>query len=62
MNSLFQAVDKVLESNQVIVRDQKQKEDRVKALKEAVERRRLMKLTEAQKAETANLGKLEKGE
>lgn len=61
MSGLFQAVDKVFESGN-ITRDLKaEKEKRFQTLKEAVERKRLMKLNEAN-TEKAKLGKVDKGE
>lgn len=64
MNNLFQAVDKVFESDNLVNDVEKQREERLKRLKEAVENKRkekLMKLSEAD-AEKANLVKLGKGE
>lgn len=64
MNNLFQAVDKVFESDDIILDVEKQRESRLQKLKEAVENKRkekLMKLSEAD-AEKANLVKLGKGE
>lgn len=66
MSSLFQAVDEVFESNNIVIDVEKQKEQRIQKLKEAVEikrkERELMKLTEAGKAEKANLVESDKGE
>lgn len=65
MSNLFQAVDKVFESNNIILGPIKQKEERFQKLKEAVENKRKekqMKLIEAEKAEKANLVESDKGE
>jgi hypothetical protein len=66
MSSLFEAVDKVFESDRIVTDAEKRKEQRIQKLKEAVENKRkekeLMKLTEAGKAEKANLVESDKGE
>lgn len=65
MSNLFQAVDKVFESDNIVVDVNKQKEERIQRLKEAVENKRKerqMKLIETRKAEKANLVELDKGE
>lgn len=65
MSNLFQAVDKVFESNQITIDINEQKEKRFQKLKEAVENKRKekqMKLIEAKKAEKANLVESDKGE
>lgn len=65
MSNLFQAVDKVFESNNIVFDPIKQKEERFQKLKEAVENKRKekqMKLIEAEKAEKANLVESDKGE
>lgn len=65
MSNLFQAVDKVFESDQITIDINEQKEKRFQKLKEAVENKRKekqMKLIEAKKAEKANLVESDKGE
>lgn len=65
MSNLFQAVDKVFESDQIVLDIDAQKEKRFQKLKEAVENKRKekqMKLIEAEKAEKANLVESDKGE
>lgn len=65
MSNLFQAVDRVFESVDVMFDKNKQKEERFQKLKEAVENKRKekqMKLIEAEKAEKANLVESDKGE
>lgn len=65
MSNLFQAVDKVFESDQIVLDIDAQKEKRFQKLKEAVENKRKekqMKLIEAKKAEKANLVESDKGE
>lgn len=65
MSNLFQAVDKVFESDQITIDVNEQKEKRFQKLKEAVKNKRKekqMKLIEAKKAEKANLVESDKGE
>ena len=65
MSNLFQAVDRVFESDKIVLDVSEQKEKRFQKLKEAVENKRKerqMKLIEAEKAEKANLVESDKGE